>query len=111
MLVAGDKPQQRSDQMSEVLSAPAHSTAAGDLPELLGSWRRHLAARRTSPATLDTYSSWVRGLDRFLASAGLPTTASELRREHIEAFITELLDQFKPATAHNGYWRCGRPVD
>jgi hypothetical protein len=71
-------------------SAP-DDTASSELTRLLASWRRHLTAQRMSRATLDTYSSSVRGLDRFLASAGLPQSAPELHREHIEAFITELL--------------------
>ncbi len=71
-------------------SAP-DDTASSELTRLLASWRRHLTAQRMSRATLNTYSSSVRGLDRFLASAGLPQSAPELRREHIEAFITELL--------------------
>jgi hypothetical protein len=50
-----------------------------------------------SPATLDTYSSSVRCLDRFLASAGLPQSAPKLR-EHVEAFITDLLGKWSPAT-------------
>lgn len=56
-----------------------------------------------SPATLDTYSSSVRGLERFLAGAGLPQSGPELRREHIEAFITELLGKWTPATARTRY--------
>lgn len=78
-------------------------TASSELIGLLTSWRRHLTAQRMSPATLDTYSSSVRGLDRFLASARLPQAAPELRREHIEAFITDLLGKWTPATAHNRY--------
>jgi len=85
--------------------APAgpDDTASSELIGLLTSWRRHLTAQRMSPATLDTYSSSVRGLDRFLASAGLPQAAPDLVREHIEAFISELLGKWTPATAHNRY--------
>ncbi len=45
----------------------AHDTATSDLPTLLASWRRHLTAQRMSPATLDTYSASVQGLDRSLS--------------------------------------------
>ncbi|MBA2721241.1 MAG: tyrosine-type recombinase/integrase [Chloroflexi bacterium] len=45
----------------------------------------------------------MRGLDRFLSSAGMPRTAPDLHREHVEAFITELLSRWTPATAHNRY--------
>jgi hypothetical protein len=86
--------------MSSTVSARTHDTAA-DLADLLASWRRHLAAQRMSPATLSTYSAAVGRLDRFLDGRGMPRTAVAIHREHVEAFITELLERFKPATAHN----------
>jgi site-specific recombinase XerD len=89
--------------MTEVLSAPAHSTAARDLPDLLASWRRHLAAQRMSPATLSTYSAAVGQLDRYLDAHGMPQSAAGIHREHVEAFITDILERWKPATAHNRY--------
>jgi site-specific recombinase XerD len=88
--------------MSSTVSARTHDTAA-DLADLLASWRRHLAAQRMSPATLSTYSAAVGRLDRFLDGRGMPRTAVAIHREHVEAFITELLERFKPATAHNRY--------
>ncbi len=54
--------------MRDVLSAPAHSTALGDLPDLLASWRRHLAAAADEPGD-PTYSAAINQLDRFLAGA------------------------------------------
>lgn len=81
----------------------ADDTSESELLALLGSWRRHLSAQRMSPATLATYSAAVRGLDRYLEAEGLPRTAADLRREHVEGFITDLLDKWTPATAHNRY--------
>lgn len=78
-------------------------TATGELARLLTSWRRHLAAQRMSPATLSTYSAAVNGLARFLAERGMPTAPAGIAREHVEAFITDLLARWKPATAHNRY--------
>jgi site-specific recombinase XerD len=89
--------------MPSSLSTPANHTNAGDLPDLLASWRRHLPAQRMSPATLSTYSAAVNQLDRFLTGRGMPRAASAIHREHVEAFITELLERWKPATAHNRY--------
>ena len=71
-------------------------TAASDLPTLLASWRRHLTAQRMSPATLDTYSASVRGLDRFLREQAMPQLAARIEREHVEAFITYLLARYPP---------------
>lgn len=73
---------------------------ASDLLTLLASWRRHLAAQRMSPATLATYSASVRGLDRFLCDQGMPQIAAEVRRGHVQGFITYLVERWKPATAH-----------
>jgi plasmid stabilization system protein ParE len=33
----------------------------------------------------------------------MPRTAAGITREHIEAFITDLLERWTPATAHNRY--------
>ena len=88
--MASEPPSSRDDKASEVAS-------------LLASWRRHLAAQRMSPATISTYSAAVHGLDVFLAASGLPQTIRDLRREHIEAFITAVLERSRPATAHNRY--------
>ena len=76
-------------------------TAPSELTALLASWRRHLTAQRMSPATLSTYSAAVRGLDAFLLDRGMPRAVSAVRREHVEAFITQLLADWSPATAHN----------
>lgn len=84
----------------------AHSTVPGELGELLGSWRRHLRAQRISPATISTYGTAVAQLARFLEHQGMPTAPPTIRREHVEAFITDLLERWKPATAHNRYRGC-----
>ena len=85
---------------------PTHSTIPGELGDLLTSWRRHLRAQRISPATISTYSTAVSQLGRFLGRQGMPTAPTAIRREHVEAFITELLEHWKPATAHNRYRGC-----
>lgn len=83
-----------------------HSTVPGEFDDLLSSWRRHLRAQRISPATISTYSTAVSQLATFLGRQGMPTSPTTVRREHIEAFITDILDRLKPATAHNRYRGC-----
>ena len=92
--------------MATAPTTALNDTTQSDLPALLGSWRRHLAAQRMSPATLDTYSASVRGLDRFLVEQAMTQVAAQIGREHVEAFITDLLERWKPATAHNRYRAC-----
>jgi site-specific recombinase XerD len=80
-----------------------HDTTRSEVEELAESWRRHLTAQRMSPATLSTYGMSVRLLSRFLTEQGMPTAPASITREHVEAFIADLLARWKPATAHNRY--------
>lgn len=92
--------------MESAPTGTVHSTVPGDLAELVVSWRRHLRAQRISPATISTYSTSVSQLARFLERQGMPTAPTAIRREHVEAFITDVLEHWKPATAHNRYRGC-----
>lgn len=87
--------------MRAALTEPANDTA--ELDQLAASWQRHLRAQRASPSTLATYGTSIAQLSRFLAERGMPTSPAAITREHVEAFVTDLLDRFKPATAHNRY--------
>lgn len=83
-----------------------HSTAPlplDELEELLASWRRHLRAQRMSPNTISTYTTSVGQLARYLADIGMPTIPSSIRREHLEAWITDILENRRATTAHNRY--------
>lgn len=82
---------------------PTHDTALDELGDLAASWQRHLRAQRASPATIATYAISVGQLRAFLALQGMPTSPAAICREHVEAFITDLLARWKPATAHNRY--------
>lgn len=79
------------------------STFVGDLGTLAVSWRRSLMAQRKSPRTLQAYLDAVRFLGVFLEQQGMPQMVVHLTREHVEAFIIDQLERFKPATAHNRF--------
>lgn len=79
------------------------STSPGQIAPLVASWKRSLAARRVSPATIATYSSAALLLADYLAAQGMPTEVSAIRREHVESFVTDLLNRRAPATAHNRF--------
>jgi site-specific recombinase XerD len=53
--------------------------------------------------TVKTYDEAVRLFGRFLAERGMPTDVASITREHVEAFVTEQLARWKPATAANRY--------
>jgi site-specific recombinase XerD len=80
-----------------------HSTATDDLGALATPGRRSLAARRISPRTIATYATSVDQLGRYLAAKGMPTAGAIIRREHVEAFIGDLLTRRAPGTAHNRF--------
>lgn len=82
------------------------TTSPDDVRALLTSWRRSLAARRSSPATIATYASAVERLADFLDGQGMPTRVGTIRREHVEAFVADLLTKRAPATAHNRFRGC-----
>jgi len=69
------------------------------LDALLPSWARHLRAANLSPRTIQSYGEAARRLDAFLAERGMPTGVGSIRREHVEAFIEDILANWSPATA------------
>jgi site-specific recombinase XerD len=75
----------------------------GDLDLNLASWTRHLRAENLSPATVVTYTQSVSRLAEFLEAQAMPLDVGHIRREHIEAFLANLLERFKPATAANRF--------
>jgi site-specific recombinase XerD len=62
--------------------------------DLARSWSRSLRAARRSSKTVTTYMEAVNGL---------VAEVSAIRREHVEAFIGDLLAAWKPTTAANRY--------
>ena len=78
-------------------------TATGDIAVNLASFSRHLRAENLSPKTQQTYTESVRLLARFLVDQGMPQDVANIAREHVETFITRLLERWKPATANNRF--------
>lgn len=81
------------------------STAAisGDYAILARSFHRSLLAQNKSPRTVQSYGEAVRLFGEFLAAKGMPTTVADIRREHVESFLADVLAQWKPTTAANRY--------
>src|SRR5437879_13164620 len=65
----------------------------------IGLWERSLRAANRSAKTVQVYLESVRQLERFLDASSLPTATGALRREHIEAWIEELLGRCQQANA------------
>ena len=73
------------------------------LRALVLSYRRHLLAENKSPRTVQTYLESLRRFGEFLAGQGMPTDPTDVAREHVAAFVADLLTRHKPATAANRY--------
>lgn len=79
------------------------TTSVGDVEVMAASFTRYLRAANRSPKTIRTYAEAVEGLSRFLTNRGMPRQVSAIRREHIEAYIEDILTRWTPATALNRY--------
>ena len=87
-------------------SSPAivpDAAEGGDIVVNVQSFTRHLRAENLSLRTIETYTESAQQLARFLAQKGMPLAVANITREHIEAFITDLLERWKPATANNRF--------
>ena len=75
----------------------------GNVRVLAESFRPSLVAENRSLQTLATYGEALRQFADFLDRHGMPTEVANIRREHLEAFVADLLEHWKPATASNTY--------
>lgn len=75
----------------------------GELNRLVTSFVRHLRAESKSEQTILAYRYAADGLARFLVERGMPTRAADIRREHVESYIEDLLASRSPATANQRY--------
>jgi site-specific recombinase XerD len=89
---------------------PSHATTIAHLATLPSgyrtlaeSFRRSLLAEAKSPNTIDAYLHAVRQLGVFLEAHGMPTDVTDITREHVEHFITDILSRHRPATANQRY--------
>lgn len=78
-------------------------TAIDDLRTLLPDWRRHLRAKNRTPETIKSYLRCGENLAAYLDAQGMPTAVGSIRREHVEAFLADMLDRLTPATAAKHY--------
>ena len=71
---------------------PAEVTLTEDYRVLAESFRRSLLAGNKAPKTVDTYMEALGQFGAFLGGQGMPQVVSHLHREHVEAFITRILE-------------------
>lgn len=74
-----------------------------DLRTLLPDWRRSLKARNRSDQTIASYLRCGQNLADFLVAQGMPTDVNHIAREHIEAFLADMVDRLAAATTAKHY--------
>lgn len=74
-----------------------------NLRALAPSFRRALRAANKAPRTIDSYMEAVTLFARFLEATGMPMQVQAIHREHVEGFLADILERFKPATAASKY--------
>jgi site-specific recombinase XerD len=90
--------------MVQIKKGPdAQAAIVGDVDGYIASFQRFLRATNKSQRTVETYMEACKQLSSFLVERGMPTLASNIRREHVESFIESLVERYKPSTASNRY--------
>lgn len=84
-------------------SIQARAASGVNIQDAIESFARHLRAENLSPRTIQTYTESAIQLARFLGEKGMPEDVAYITREHVEAFITDLLERWKASTAVNRY--------
>lgn len=81
-----------------------------DLTPDVASWSRSLRARNLAPATLRIYHQaayhfrdWLREYEPQDGGRPAPDSLADIHREHLEAYIAQLLQTASPATAHQRF--------
>ena len=67
--------------------------------DLIPSFRLSLEAQNKSPKTVKSYLEAVGLLADYLTRQGMPQEMGYIKREHVEAFIADQLERWRPATA------------
>lgn len=89
----------------QAVPQPASEPLLGpdELAVLLPDWEIHLKALNRSPRTILSYVKCGTDLLAYLQAQGMPTRAPEIRREHLEAWLADLLTRTAPATVTKNY--------
>lgn len=81
------------------VSAP--ELAPSDVELELASFRRWLRARNVADSTIRTYLDACSSFFRFAAAAGFPLQVEHITREHVELWLDDQRDHWKPGTVRN----------
>lgn len=74
-----------------------------DVADLKLSYERHLRALNRAPKTIRSYLGTLDIFVAFCRDRGMPTDVTRITREHVETFIADQVDRWKPKTAQVRY--------
>lgn len=94
-MVATDEPRRATMAAAKALDIEGMDT----IPDVLGDFVSSLRARNRSDRTIESYCEAANLLDRFLGERGLPRELRDIQRTHVETFINDQLERWKPTTA------------
>jgi site-specific recombinase XerD len=86
-----------------MVSSVPKTASVATIDRLLPSWERHLRAANLSPRTIQSYREAADQFAAFLARTGMPAAPASIAREHLEAFINDVLATRSASTAANRY--------
>ena len=76
--------------------------SVSSIDRLAPSWRLSEAENK-SDATLTSYGYATTQFSAFLKAKGMPTEVGSISREHVEAFLVDVMERTSPATAEARY--------
>jgi site-specific recombinase XerD len=86
---------------------PAEAVGYGTLTSLIPSWERSLRAANKSPKAMQSYGDSARSLEALVRdNFGVTSVAASvagITRDHIETFMAETLERWKPTTGSVRY--------
>jgi site-specific recombinase XerD len=88
--------------MAKAMTAPTVALSPS-ISEMAVDFDLSLAAQNKSVSTRKVYGTAVNQLAAFLAERGMPTAVASLRREHVEAFVADVLERASASTAKTRY--------
>jgi hypothetical protein len=77
--------------------------SVGDLRVHVSDFERALRAANKFPKTIKIYGEAARGMIDFFLQVGMPTDGAKIKREHVETYIGDQVEKWKPATANQRY--------
>src|SRR5262249_17340692 len=79
------------------------SRSARSIEKCATSWQLSLLSQNKSPRTIETYLAAVQQFSKFLVDRECPTEVALIEREHVEAYIASLLEDWSDSTASVRY--------